>query len=57
MAAAERLPGVEVKVTFIVAQKRHHIRFFPSGQEGADRKGNSLPGTVVGMNFLLNPDD
>ncbi|KAI9101129.1 Piwi domain-containing protein [Phlyctochytrium arcticum] len=34
-------------VTFIVVQKRHHIRFFPTDQSTQDRSGNSLPGTTV----------
>nr|XP_043609123.1 protein argonaute MEL1-like [Erigeron canadensis] len=37
-------------VTFVVVQKRHHTRFFPSrhGDRGTtDRSGNILPGTVV----------
>ncbi|KAG5456834.1 MAG: ribonuclease H-like domain-containing protein, partial [Olpidium bornovanus] len=33
-------------ITWIVAQKRHHTRFFPL-QGGADKSGNCLPGTVV----------
>ncbi|KAI1815099.1 Piwi-domain-containing protein [Poronia punctata] len=34
------------KFTVIVATKRHHIRFFPSGNAG-DKNGNPLPGTLV----------
>lgn len=36
----------DVKFTVVVAEKRHHIRFFPQGK-GADRNGNPLPGTIV----------
>ncbi|KAI4149004.1 MAG: hypothetical protein LQ341_001433 [Variospora aurantia] len=36
----------EVKFTVVVAEKRHHIRFFPQGK-GADKGGNPLPGTIV----------
>lgn len=31
----------------IVAEKRHHIRFFPNGAPAADKNGNPVPGTVV----------
>lgn len=41
----EGIKGGKVKITVIVATKRHHIRFFP-GRTG-DRNGNPLPGTVV----------
>ncbi|XP_023519443.1 protein argonaute 5 [Cucurbita pepo subsp. pepo] len=33
-------------VTFIVVQKRHHTRLFPTSRD-TDRSGNILPGTVV----------
>ncbi|RKO83749.1 Piwi domain-containing protein, partial [Blyttiomyces helicus] len=41
--------GIQVKVTFLVVNKRHHARFFPvpDGDGQADRKGNPLPGTVI----------
>ncbi|KAL8936923.1 MAG: hypothetical protein Q9216_004682 [Gyalolechia sp. 2 TL-2023] len=32
--------------TVVVAEKRHHIRFFPQGK-GADKGGNPVPGVVV----------
>lgn len=41
----EAVKGGPVKITVIVATKRHHIRFFP-GKTG-DRYSNPLPGTVV----------
>ncbi|KAK1945493.1 Protein argonaute-2 [Phytophthora citrophthora] len=34
-------------VTFIVVNKRHHLRAFAADQRGADRKGNVMPGTVI----------
>ncbi|KAL8671085.1 MAG: hypothetical protein Q9168_004410 [Polycauliona sp. 1 TL-2023] len=39
----------EVKFTVVVCEKRHHIRFFPTGKPGslADEHGNPLPGTIV----------
>ena len=33
--------------TVIVAEKRHHTRFFPMGAPAADKNGNPVPGTVV----------
>jgi eukaryotic translation initiation factor 2C len=36
-----------VKVTTIVATKRHHIRMFPAAGGSSDRNGNPLPGTIV----------
>ncbi|TFY63508.1 hypothetical protein EVJ58_g3223 [Rhodofomes roseus] len=40
-------PGKKPPVTFIVVGKRHHIRFFPTSRENADRSGNCPPGFVV----------
>ncbi|KAH9738150.1 protein argonaute MEL1 [Citrus sinensis] len=34
-------------VTFIVVQKRHHTRFFPTNPSQTDKSGNIQPGTVV----------
>ena len=36
----------KMKFTVVVASKRHHIRFFPSGTQ-KDQSGNPLPGTLV----------
>ncbi|KAF9181636.1 Eukaryotic translation initiation factor 2C [Haplosporangium sp. Z 11] len=33
--------------TFCIVKKRHHARFFPMGQNDADRSGNCFSGTVV----------
>ena len=30
-----------------MAEKRHHIRFFPNGPPAADKNGNPVPGTIV----------
>lgn len=40
---------LKVKFTVVVAEKRHHIRFFPEGGRsgGADENGNPLPGIIV----------
>ncbi|RLN55915.1 hypothetical protein BBP00_00008273 [Phytophthora kernoviae] len=34
-------------VTFIIVNKRHHMRAFPVNQRDGDRKGNVMPGTVI----------
>lgn len=49
MCAIQRAcSGQKVKITFIVVQKRHHTRFFPTKPNTLDRKNNNVvPGTVV----------
>ncbi|OAQ24024.1 Piwi-domain-containing protein [Linnemannia elongata AG-77] len=37
----------EPTITFVVVQKRHHARFFPSRRDEGDAKGNCKAGTVV----------
>lgn len=34
-------------ITLVVVGKRHHTRFYPTTEDGADRGGNTKPGTVV----------
>ncbi|PKY39146.1 Piwi-domain-containing protein [Rhizophagus irregularis] len=34
-------------MTFVVAQKRHHTRFFPIDKKDGDRAGNCLPVSIV----------
>ncbi|KAG0371264.1 eukaryotic translation initiation factor 2C, 2 [Mortierella sp. AD032] len=34
-------------ITFVVVQKRHHARFFPTRHDEGDRNGNCMAGTVV----------
>lgn len=34
-------------ITFVVVQKRHHTRFFPTPGSATDRSGNVAPGCVV----------
>ena len=40
-------PEYQPGITYFVAQKRHHTRFFPENHKDALRNGNVLPGTVV----------
>lgn len=47
-AVASSSPGAKVAVTFIVVQKRHHARFFPTrGTETEGKNQNLPPGTIV----------
>ncbi|XP_075229556.1 adenylyltransferase and sulfurtransferase MOCS3-like [Lycorma delicatula] len=40
--------GYEPKITFLVVQKRHHTRFFPTRREDEDGKNKNVPaGTFV----------
>jgi eukaryotic translation initiation factor 2C len=38
--------NIKAPVTFLVVQKRHHIRLFPT-DNNVDRSGNCRPGTIV----------
>lgn len=46
-ACAELEANYRPKLTYIVVQKRHHVRFFPIDRSASDRSGNCMPGTVV----------
>ncbi|KAI9206024.1 Piwi domain-containing protein [Polychytrium aggregatum] len=47
-AALEKRKIERCAITFIICQKRHHIRFFPpENSNDRDRSENSLPGTIV----------
>ncbi|KDO27771.1 hypothetical protein SPRG_07370 [Saprolegnia parasitica CBS 223.65] len=46
-ATAALEEGYCPQVTFVVVQKRHHTRFFPTSAADADRSGNVKAGTVV----------
>ncbi|KAF9513581.1 hypothetical protein BS47DRAFT_1295982, partial [Hydnum rufescens UP504] len=48
----EELREPPSKITFVVVGKRHHIRFFPSEGQPADRNGNCMAGTVVDTNIV-----
>ena len=39
-------------ITYFVAQKRHHTRFFPENPKSALKNGNILPGTVVDTDII-----
>ncbi|ONM56917.1 Protein argonaute 1 [Zea mays] len=39
------------KITFVVVQKRHHTRLFPSNSQYEDKSGNIRAGTVVDNNI------
>ena len=46
-------PKPPAKVTFVVVQKRHHTRFFPTDRRFADGKNNNiLAGTVVDKDIV-----
>ncbi|CAG9797657.1 unnamed protein product, partial [Chironomus riparius] len=42
----------QAEVTFVVVQKRHHTRFFPTDAKFADKNGNILAGTVVDKDIV-----
>ncbi|KAG8934182.1 hypothetical protein FRC02_010448 [Tulasnella sp. 418] len=46
-AKSKGVPSYHPKVTLCIAGKRHHTRFYPVDNVGADRNGNPRPGTVV----------
>ncbi|OLY79469.1 Protein argonaute 10 [Smittium mucronatum] len=47
-------PDYSPPITFIVATKRHHTRFFPTDSKQTDRSGNCSSGTVVDT-LITNP--
>ncbi|XVF46819.1 hypothetical protein PTKIN_Ptkin03bG0058800 [Pterospermum kingtungense] len=46
-ACASLQEGYMPRVTFVVVQKRHHTRLFPTEREQTDKSGNIQAGTVV----------
>ncbi|OQR82280.1 Argonaute1 (AGO1), partial [Achlya hypogyna] len=46
-ACAKLEEGYNPQITFVVVQKRHHTRFFPTANADADRSGNVKAGTVI----------
>ncbi|XP_028967651.1 protein argonaute-2 [Galendromus occidentalis] len=54
-ACLERRPDYTPGMTFIVVQKRHHVRFMPApGYTGSGKAGNIHPGTIVDSK-IINP--
>ena len=51
-ALDERGISDKCKLLFIVVQKRHHIRLFPTDRSNEDRSGNCLPGTVIDSDIV-----
>ncbi|CRK93503.1 CLUMA_CG007039, isoform A [Clunio marinus] len=54
-AAMKRIYGTkpQAEVTFIVVQKRHHTRFFPTQKQFSDGRNNNVPaGTVVDKSIV-----
>ncbi|KAI0692213.1 Piwi-domain-containing protein [Cytidiella melzeri] len=45
--AIEPRPPYKPQIVFVVVGKRHHVRFFPTGQSPADSSGNCRAGLVV----------
>ena len=45
--AIEDTAHTKIKMTAVVATKRHHIRFFPTGPDGGDNNKNPYPGTII----------
>jgi eukaryotic translation initiation factor 2C len=45
-AYAEMFPQLKFALTFLIVQKRHHLRMFPDNCP-TDRSGNVVPGVVV----------
>ncbi|KAI0677583.1 argonaute-like protein [Trametes maxima] len=47
-----RACNVRPKITVVVVGKRHHVRFFPTNPNDADRSGNCPAGTVVDKHIV-----
>jgi eukaryotic translation initiation factor 2C len=48
--------NLKAKLTFLVIQKRHHLRLFPKDAGPKDRSDNCMPGTVVDTE-IMHPTD
>ena len=55
--ACESFPDYKPPITFLVVQKRHHIRLFPIKKcDSDDRNFNVKPGTIVDT-VITHPTD
>lgn len=41
-----------INLTYIIVQKRHHIRLFPQSSQQGDKSGNCMSGTVVDQQIV-----
>eukprot|EP00736_Rhodelphis_marinus_P009830 Rmarinus@m.20463 len=46
-ACSDLHPSYKPGITFVVVQKRHHMRMFAEDKSGTDRSGNCLAGTII----------
>ncbi|TIA88769.1 hypothetical protein E3P99_02408 [Wallemia hederae] len=53
---AYRELGVVPKITFVVGQKRHHVRFAPDRGQQTDKSGNCRSGTIIDHPSVTRPD-
>jgi len=52
---ARGLTATKPKITYIIVGKRHHVRFFPSDAQGADRRSGNCKAGFVADNGLDSP--
>lgn len=55
-AYRELTGGKAPKITFVVGQKRHHVRFAPQRNQPQDRSGNCRSGTIIDHPNVTRPD-
>ena len=55
-AYKELTNGKVPQITFVVGQKRHHVRFAPNRSQPSDRSGNCPTGTVIDCPNVTRPD-
>lgn len=52
---ARKRPEFNPLLTFVIVQKRHHVRIFPMRKEDSDKNFNVKAGTVVDTE-IINPN-